>query len=420
MTHEFTAQQFRQVLGQYPTGVVVVTAVIPGAPPAALTIGSFSSVSLDPPLVAFYPGKNSSTWPKIQAQARFCINVLSADQEALCRAFGTKGADKFAGVAFHAAPSGAPIIDGAVAWIDCEMEDVLTLGDHYLVVGRVTALETESQELPLLFFRGGYGRFLPSSLVASEASLAGFLPVVEAVRAELESLARDCGSECNLAAQIHDEFVVLAGAGAQASPRSVRPTRVGRRLPYLAPIGAALAAWGDPADLKRWVSPVSDGDVDGLEEWRGVLDLIRRRGYVIGRGDMPYAAMEDAIDKRTAGVSDPGLLQALGQVRKTMLDQPSIEGPDDHYDVRSLTVPVFLPEGRVAQLGLYGLQSDMSSDTLRRCVRRLFEATWRCTESLGGEMPADFPRPSHEDRHDAPDRSEPDPLGPEDERRRRN
>jgi flavin reductase (DIM6/NTAB) family NADH-FMN oxidoreductase RutF/DNA-binding IclR family transcriptional regulator len=398
MTHEFTAQQFRQVLGQYPTGVVVVTASIPGATPAALTIGSFSSVSLDPPLVAFYPSKDSSTWPKIQAQGRFCINVLGADHEALCRAFATKSADKFAGVAWRAAPSGAPILDGAVAWIDCEMDDVQTLGDHYLVVGRVTALETESQDLPLLFFRGGYGRFLPSSLAASESSLAEFLPVVEAVRAELESVARDCGSECNLAAQIRDEFVVLAGAGAQASPRSMRPTRVGRRLPYLAPIGAPLAAWGDPADLERWASPVSDGDVDGVEEWREVLDLIRRRGYVIGRGDMPYAAMEDAIDQRTAGVSNPRLLQALAQVRKTMLDQPSIESSDEKFDVRSLTVPIFLPEGRVVQLGLYGLQTDMSSDTLRRCVQRLLEASWRCTESLGGEMPADFPRPNTHQR----------------------
>ncbi|SEO56837.1 flavin reductase [Trujillonella endophytica] len=393
MTHEFTAQQFRQVLGQYPTGVVVVTATIPGAPPAALTIGSFSSVSLDPPLVAFYPGKDSSTWPKIQAQGRFCINVLGADQEALCRAFATKGADKFAGVAWHPAPSGAPIINGAVAWIDCEMEDVLTLGDHYLVVGHVTALETESQDLPLLFFRGGYGRFLPSSLAASESSLAEFLPVVEAVRAELESVARDCGSECNLAAQIRDEFVVLAGAGAQASPRGKRPTRVGRRLPYLAPIGAPLAAWGDPADLDRWVSPVSDASVDGLERWQDTLDVIRRRGYVIGRGDTPYAAMENAIDERTGRGADPALLSALVEVRKTMLDQPSIGSSDDKYDVRSLTVPIFLPAGRVVQMGLYGLQADMSSDTLRRCVRRLLQASWRCTESLGGEMPAGFPLP---------------------------
>jgi DNA-binding IclR family transcriptional regulator len=88
------------------------------------------------------------------------------------------------------------------------------------------------------------------------------------------------------------------------------------------------------------------------------------------------------------------LLQALGEVRKTMLHQPSIGSSDEHYDVRSLTVPVFLPEGRLVQLGLYGLQADMSSDTLRRCVRRLLEASWRCTETVGGEMPADFPRPA--------------------------
>ncbi|WP_207841635.1 flavin reductase [Williamsia soli] len=397
MTRSFTSEQFRQVLGQYPTGVVVVTAVIPDGQPIALTIGSFSSVSLEPPLVAFYPSIGSSTWPKIQAHGRFCINVLGAGQEALCRAFASKASDKFDGVTWRPSPGGSPIIEGAVAWIDCDLDDVQTLGDHFLVVGRVNALETASRDLPLLFFRGGYGRFLHSSLAASESALAGYLPVVEAVRSELESVADDCGTECNLAAHTRDEFIVLAGAGSQASPQSSAPTRVGRRLPYLAPIGTTLAAWGDESDIKRWAASIDREAGDGLTQWLDVLSLVRRRGYVIGRGETPYAAMEEAIDKRRDELADPTLLGALSEVRKTMLDQPSLDSAEETYDIRSLSVPIFLADGRVVQMGLYGLQADMSGEAVRFCAQRLLQAARRCTALLGGTLPEDFPRPTDSD-----------------------
>lgn len=398
MNPSFSSQEFRQVLGQYPTGVVVVSALVPGEAPVALTIGSFSSISLDPPLVGFYPSKDSSTWPKIAAQGRFCINVLSAEQEVLCRAFAQKGPDKFAGVPWHPAPSGSPIIDGAVAWIDCEMEDVQTLGDHFLVVGRVTALDTEARDLPLLFFRGGYGRFLPSSLAAAGSELAEYLPVVDLVRPELERVARDCDSECLLVAHAHDEFVVLAGAGVQSNARGGRPTRVGRRLPYLAPLGAPLAAWGDPSDVQRWISPDNTETPEVLAQWRDMLQLVRERGYVIGSGDMPYADLEHAIDNRRGGVWDDEVLGALAGVRQTMLNQPSLDDSREEYDVRSLSVPIFLADGRVVQMGLYGLEVNMSREQLERCIDRLISASWRCTDLLGGSLPADFPRsePSRE------------------------
>jgi flavin reductase (DIM6/NTAB) family NADH-FMN oxidoreductase RutF len=128
-----------------------------------LTIGSFSSVSLDPPLVAFYPDKASSSWPEIRERQRFSVNILSAGQEDLCKQFAKKGDDKFAGVSWRPAASGAPIIDGAAAWLDCELYDVQEAGDHYLVFGRVVAMDAAPNRPPLLFFRGGYGSFTPSS-----------------------------------------------------------------------------------------------------------------------------------------------------------------------------------------------------------------------------------------------------------------
>ncbi|MBY4208114.1 flavin reductase [Rhodococcus fascians] len=391
MTPDRVQQQYREVLGQYPTGVVVVTAAPSGSSPVGLTIGSFSSVSLDPPLVAFYPNKGSNTWAKIREGGRFCINVLGAEQEAVCRGFASRSLDKFAGIDWRPAPGGSPIIDGAVAWIDCELEDVQELGDHFLVVGRVTALEAESRDLPLLFFRGGYGRFLPASLATSDSTLADFLPAVDAVRGELERLARDCGTESNLAGRVRDEFVVLAGAGAQAESRDSGPTRVGRRLPFVAPIGTVLASWGDESDMARWVSPTSDPTADDLVRWTELRAATRRRGYVIGNGAAPYASLENALAGWTGGSPAEELEVALAHVRRLMLNQATVGEARERYDIQSLNAPIFLPDGRALQIGLFGLRTDMSHDVLCRNLRRLLQAGRACTDLLGGELPADYP-----------------------------
>src|ERR1700704_4437262 len=99
------ARHFRNVLGNYPTGVVVITAIDQAGAPAGMAVGSFTSVSLDPPLVAFLPDKSSTSFPKIRTAASFCVTVLAADQEDVCRAFATRGGDKFAGVKWSATES---------------------------------------------------------------------------------------------------------------------------------------------------------------------------------------------------------------------------------------------------------------------------------------------------------------------------
>lgn len=152
--------EFRRVLGAFASGVTVVTA--PAAEgeqgPAGFACQSFSSLSLDPPLVAFMVGRTSTTWPRIARAGVFCVNVLGAGQAALCRAFAVRGADKFAGVCHTPAPvSGAPRLTGALAWIDCTIHAVHTGGDHLIVVGRVDALgATDDDERPLLFHRGRF------------------------------------------------------------------------------------------------------------------------------------------------------------------------------------------------------------------------------------------------------------------------
>lgn len=149
-------QEFRSVLGSYPTGVCVVTAQTPDGRRLGLVVGSFTSISLDPPLVGFFPDKRSSTWPLIEPVGRFCVNVLGAHQIELCRRFSAKGDDKFVDLAHGASPSGQPLLDDALAWIDCSIERVVEIGDHWLVVGAVEALGTRDGQGPLLFYRGGY------------------------------------------------------------------------------------------------------------------------------------------------------------------------------------------------------------------------------------------------------------------------
>lgn len=155
----FDNATFRKVLGHYPTGVCVVTAVQTDGTPTGMVVGSFTSVSLEPPLVAFFPAKTSSSWPRIEAAGKFCVNVLSSEQMALCRQFASAGADKFAGVSHSVSANGSPIIDDVVAWIDCALDKVHEAGDHYIVLGQVVALEVQSEARPLLFYQGGYGEF---------------------------------------------------------------------------------------------------------------------------------------------------------------------------------------------------------------------------------------------------------------------
>ena len=154
----FDEAKFRQVLGHFPTGVVVVTAANDGTP-AGLAVGSFASVSLDPPLVAFFPGRSSSSWPHIEKAGYFCVNILGEHQEDICRIFASRGSDKFATIGWKRGRTGAPILNDVIGWIECSIERVDEVGDHYFVVGRVIDLEVAHEGGPLIFFRGGYGRY---------------------------------------------------------------------------------------------------------------------------------------------------------------------------------------------------------------------------------------------------------------------
>ena len=149
---------FRTVMGMFATGVTVVTGIGPDGQPAGMAVNSFTSVSLDPPLVLVCMAETSSTWPTIQASGSYCVNFLHEDGEEICRRFGIKGADRFTGMDWVPGPTGSPVLDKAIAWADCRIEEEHPAGDHSIVVGRVVALGRKQEGRPLLFFGGKYAR----------------------------------------------------------------------------------------------------------------------------------------------------------------------------------------------------------------------------------------------------------------------
>lgn len=147
---------YRRVLGHFPSGVTVVASEDADGP-VGFACQAFSALSLDPPLVMFSVGLTSTTWPRIEATGRFCVNFLAADHEQLCRAFAVSGGDKFAGVDWQRSKLGSPILAGAHGWVDCTIEATYPGGDHTIVVGRVHGLDADGESAPLIFHKGAFG-----------------------------------------------------------------------------------------------------------------------------------------------------------------------------------------------------------------------------------------------------------------------
>lgn len=156
----FTAGRFRQVLSRWPTGVSIVSSITGDGSALGLVIGSFGSISLDPPLVAFSVTRNSSSLAAIRETRRFCVNVLSDEQAHLVEVF-SRGDPKarFAGIPYSLSPGGMPIVEGTLAWIDAEVEHEYGGGDHIIVLGRVQALSEGKPGTPLVFAQGTLGTF---------------------------------------------------------------------------------------------------------------------------------------------------------------------------------------------------------------------------------------------------------------------
>jgi flavin reductase (DIM6/NTAB) family NADH-FMN oxidoreductase RutF len=147
--------ELRRVMGHFATGVTVITSIRSTGQIHGLTANAFTSVSLIPPLLLVCIDKKAESYPCFDESKIFTVNVLAADQEALSRRFAVTGGDKFEGVSYKVGANGAPILDGALAYLECKVTEKIDGGDHTIYVGEIEQAETKEGK-PLLFFRGGY------------------------------------------------------------------------------------------------------------------------------------------------------------------------------------------------------------------------------------------------------------------------
>lgn len=377
-------RHFRNVLGQYPTGVTLITATPPDGDPVGMVVGTFTSVSLDPPLVGFLPDRTSSTWPKIEAAGSFTANVLTSTQEDVVRAFTQKQDDRFTRFEWLPTGAGGLRLEQAAAWVDCTIEDARLAGDHYVVLGAVQDLgEGDSASLPLLFLRGGYGSFSIPSIQSSDSTLYQHLEAVDAARPEIEALASDLEVECLVTVVVDDLVVVASAAGVEWSPRRFR-TPVGVAFPLAAPLSPTHVAWGGEDPARRWIAEGHRllGSFDDSLVSRD-LAAVRERGYDVRSSREAQAEWELSV-KTAPGA---GKVDLTDSMRQLML---GIEAGTNRVIadgvVVSISAPVFGPDGEVALCLYLKFAAEEPVARVRHCLEHLLDATARLTTKLGGTV----------------------------------
>ena len=338
---------FRRVLGHYPTGVSIVTALGGQGAPLGMVVGSFTSVSMDPPLVAYFAMVTSRSYAQIRAAGGFCVNVLAADQEPLCRAFAARGADKFAGVDWHAAATGSPILDDAVAWIDCRTEVIHSAGDHDIVVGRVVDLDVAAPRPSLLFFQGGYGSFSAHSLVARNARFASELQLLDRARPLMEAVAKRTGAQVVAIHCDGAELTLLASAGTATDPR-ITQVAIGQRFQVEPPVGIWWMAFADEATVTAYLAELRP---DIRHRCRETMAEIRQHGFALGLFSVQNDTIALLQRNPTAPSAPHGRPDALSHLEFDPDDyNPARVTPDtrvgEEPDVVNLWAPSFDADGK--------------------------------------------------------------------------
>ncbi len=375
-TADSTSRHFRDVLGQFPTGVAIICALDEDGRPVGMAVGSFGSVSLDPPLVSFMPAVSSTTYPRIAAASHFCVSILASDQEDVCRAMASRDTDKFASIDWFPAPSGAPVIAKAIAWIDCAPEDTHVAGDHLIVIGRVQALAELDPSPPLVFFRGGYGEFATSSIVAApEVDLVEPITLAGRARSVMESLSVELGLESVAVALVQDQTVSLAVA--DAPDAGYTPSRVGYRTPLIYPVASVFVAWS-----KRETAHWLPADETAATVARASLDRVRRRRWSIALGNPEYDSLERAVGHVSVGGESAMVDDIIGALDPDHFDIDL--DPDRTYDVRILMAPVFGPDGVALALSIRGFRRHLTGSEIAGVAERLVESADEVSRKIGG------------------------------------
>lgn len=381
---------WRDVLGEYPTGVCLVTARDAAGAPVGMIVGSFVAVSEDPLLVGFFVNRRSHTLPSILAAGQFTVSVLSAADRDTARAFAQKSGDRWTARAFCGGRTEAPRLEGAVVWIDAIIDSTHEHGDHLLVVGSVRGLGkgAGAAEMPLLFRRAGYGAFAAPGESYDARAFIERLRWATASEADIRALADEIDCEITVNTQLGDAVVTLASVAPNTRIGSYES--VGASHPWAAPIASVFAAWAPESRRHAWEesSRHLTGGVD-RELIERQLAGIRQRGYAIA-GDRDLTEQFVQLTRGT-GVARETYAQiwvAISESRRRLETDAGI----DWSRVAVIQVPVFDPDGQVV-LSLYaiGLAPVPDAASFGRVVGRIRVAAGRVAERVraaGAQTPS--------------------------------
>ncbi|MGO4690356.1 flavin reductase [Glaciibacter sp. 2TAF33] len=395
------SRAFRDVLGHYPTGVVVITGVSSDGAPLGMVVGTFNSVSLDPPLVSFMPTKNSETYKALRQSSTLCINVLAHDQQLETRALSQRDADKFDKVKWAMSAQGVPKLEDSVAHIYCTIAEEIEAGDHLIVLCDVREVQVTRPVTPLLFFQGGYGGFSATTSAAHVASdLITAVRVAEVARAQLTALAErfDCEAVALIQINDHDQTI-----GAAARTSSVQThDRLGVRMALIPPFGETAVAWSEEQSAK-WLGRIYPPDPEVVEMYRAQLAAVRHRGYtahIVPAGrEEDHRVFTDALHEYALGQLTPARDRAVRTVIASAAAFFPVEAISDDASERviSITVPVFDPTADSETnsglaIRLSSLPDTSTGAEVRERVAALQEAAAAVSQLLAGPHSGDLER----------------------------
>lgn len=350
----FDPARYREVLGHYPTGVVIVTGVHPDGEALAMIVGTFTSVSMEPPLVAFLPMRSSRTFARLSECESMCINVLTDGQEQVGRTIAGRHEDKLRDIDWEPCASGAPMLSGSLAWLDVHLERVVEAGDHHIAICAIDDMAVNNPKAPLIFFQGGYGGFaVPSLLARIDNDITGAVQQASRARGLLGSLASTHGCEATLLTVVDKcELAAIATAvGDGVSPGN----GLGARVPIVPPIADVWVAELPEADQAEWLAK-GDGDPRTQETFRERLAFARDHGFLMsflpeGQAD-PYWSMNAATHRYADGGITPTAEREIRESISNVAVSYRVRDIelDDVYDVGMLVATIHDPSGQPVRM----------------------------------------------------------------------
>lgn len=371
---KFDPKLFRNVMGHYPTGVAIVTGRASDGDLLALVVGTFSSVSLDPPLVSFMPMKSSKTFARMRECSSLCINIVGGEQEEEMLKVARRWENKLDGIDWYMSPSGDPILKNAVAWIDTSISSNIEAGDHWITLCEVHDMEVTNPVSPLLFFQGGYGSFVGTSLIARLSH--EILPAIHSAHSAgdaLENLATSIGCEVSVFAAVsEDEFATVFHS---LSSNASEEQSFASRLPIVPPIGDTYM-FDKPAEVQdRWFRKLNDPSEEILETHRMRLSLVEENKYLIAHlpeeGSVAYEQMVQASNEYKKARLTPAEERVIRQmIGSTTVDYNQRELVDSgSYQVGSIVFPVKDPNGEFTMtLRIGQLPQNVSGSTVAEWI----------------------------------------------------